>query len=84
MDPVCMKRFAALLVIAATVSCAQPATGPLAKAAKPPPARISSQSAAQPGQCMGLIGGERDQCLQRFGSSGAGASAPGGAPPTSK
>ena len=29
-----------------------------------------------PGQCMGLIGSDRDQCLRKFGSSGAGSTAP--------
>ena len=56
--------------------CAPQPVGPATKAPKPPPNVPTTQSAAMPGQCMGLIAGDRDQCLRRFGSSGAGSTTP--------
>ena len=64
-----------LLILA---GCAPQPLGPATKAAaKPPAANIpTTQAAAMPGQCMGLIGSDRDQCLRRFGASGAGSTGP--------
>ena len=64
--------------------CAPQPLGPATKGAeKSAPAASSiptTQSAAMPGQCMGLIGSDRDQCLRRFGASGAGSTAPAASP----
>jgi hypothetical protein len=73
-----MRATVCLLVMAA--ACAPQPIGPATKAGKAAPAAStipSTQSAAMPGQCMGLIGSDRDQCLRRFGASGAGSTAPG-------
>ena len=53
-----------------------PATKDAAKSAPAPGNIPTTQAAAMPGQCMGLIGSDRDQCLRRFGSSGAGSTSP--------
>lgn len=76
-----MKVLFSLLFAVSSVSCAPQPLGPASKSGKSAPASSSvpsTQAAAMPGQCMGLIGAERDQCLRRFGASGAGGTAPGG------
>ena len=78
-----MKALIPVLALLTLVACApQQPLGPATKAPKPAPNVPTTQSAAMPGQCMGLIAAERDQCLRKFGSSGAGSSAPT-APPAS-
>lgn len=74
-----MKALIPAFALFALSACAPQPLGPATKgAAKSAPASSvpTTQSAAMPGQCMGLIAGDRDQCLRRFGSSGAGSTAP--------
>ena len=69
-----------MIFVVLASACAPQPLGPTTKAGKSAPASStipSTQSAAMPGQCMGLIGSDRDQCLRRFGASGAGSTAPG-------
>lgn len=71
-----MKALLPVFAWFALAACApQQPLGPATKAPKPPASVPTTQSAAMPGQCMGLIAAERDQCLRRFGSSGAGSTA---------
>ena len=82
-----MNALFAASLAAALVACAPQPLGPATKAAaKSTPASNNvptTQAAAMPGQCMGLIGSDRDQCLRRFGASGAGSTAPNSGPGTS-
>ena len=70
---------AASLAVALSACAPQPlgsATKDAAKSTPAPGTIPTTQAAAMPGQCMGLIGSDRDQCLRRFGASGAGSTAP--------
>jgi hypothetical protein len=74
-----MKVLLALSAAVLTACAPQPlgtATKEAAKATPPSSNIPTTQAAAMPGQCMGLIGSDRDQCLRRFGSSGAGSTSP--------
>ena len=74
-----MRILLPFLLSVTAVSCAPQPLGEATKSGKAAPASTSvpsTQAAAMPGQCMGLIGSDRDQCLRKFGSSGAGSTAP--------